>query len=425
MQQLQQEELLLAYHDRSDGGVLVTLIEMALAGRCGLNIEVPAHVKRITPYLFHESLGAVWQIRESDYDRVMAQVVDFGLQDNVIRVASVSADSVFRLMHQQQEVLAYSIFELHALWSKTSYNMQAMRDNPVCAEQAYVQVSDSTHQGLTPHLTFDPEVSVAAPYLSLRQPKVAILREQGVNGQMEMAAAFSLAGFSCVDVSMSDLLSMRQDLSDFQGLAVCGGFSYGDVLGAGRGWAQVVALNNQLRDMFTAFFQREDTFTLGVCNGCQMLSQLKDLIPGASHWPTFKMNDSRQFESRLLQVKVCDSPSMFFSGMQESVIPVVVAHAEGRVDFASGLAAPDLLAAQQLSLQYVNSQHNVTVSYPDNPNGSEQGIAGCCSKDGRALIMMPHPERLFRTVQYSWHPREWGERGPWLRMFENARQWIG
>ncbi|RMH59459.1 MAG: phosphoribosylformylglycinamidine synthase, partial [Zetaproteobacteria bacterium] len=313
------------------------------------------------------------------------------------------------------------ILQLQQWWAETSYRMQALRDHPDCALEAFEAIADEEDRGLFAELSFDPAEDVAAPFIATgARPRLAVLREQGVNGQVEMAAAFDRAGFDCRDVHMSDVIEGRASLDGFHGLVACGGFSFGDVLGAGRGWAATIRHNPRARDAFEAFFQRTDTFALGVCNGCQMLSSLKDMIPGAEHWPVFVRNRSEQFEARLLQVEVMDSPSIFLRGMAGSKLPLVVAHGEGRVRFANA----EQEAAALPVLRYITGDGRPAERYPYNPNGSPGGLTGFTTPDGRFTIMMPHPERLFRTLQYSWHPQGWGEDGPWLRMFRNARAWI-
>jgi phosphoribosylformylglycinamidine synthase len=301
--------------------------------------------------------------------------------------------------------------------------MQQLRDNPDCVQQEYDRILDAADPGISPKLAFDPDEDVAAPFIGKgARPRIAILREQGVNGQTEMAAAFDRAGFAAIDVHMSDIISGRTSLVDFKGFAACGGFSYGDVLGAGEGWAKSILFNARARDEFEAFFQRPDSFALGVCNGCQMMSNLRELIPGAESWPHFVRNRSEQFEARFVTLEVQSSPSLFFAGMEGSRIPVAVAHGEGYAEFADAGA---LASAQPLvTLRYVDNHGAATESYPFNPNGSPQGITGLTTADGRYSILMPHPERVFRTVQNSWHPAQWPEDGPWLRMFRNARRWV-
>jgi phosphoribosylformylglycinamidine synthase len=304
--------------------------------------------------------------------------------------------------------------------------MQSLRDNPACAEEEYRRATDATDPGLHARLSFDPAADVAAPMIHKGvRPRVAILREQGVNSQLEMAAAFHRAGFEPFDVHMTDLIAGRVRLDDFRGLVACGGFSYGDVLGAGEGWAKSILFNARMREQFERFFQRGDSFTLGVCNGCQMLAALKSLVPGAAHWPRFVRNRSEQFEGRVGLVEVLPSPSVFFAGMQGSVMPIAIAHGEGRAEFGDAAALQDCRSSGLVSLRYVDNRGDPTEIYPANPNGSPAGITGLTSNDGRATILMPHPERVFRTVQNSWHPDGWGEDSGWMRMFRNARVWVG
>jgi phosphoribosylformylglycinamidine synthase len=312
---------------------------------------------------------------------------------------------------------------LFKAWNETSHAMQRLRDNPLSADAELEWRLDDADPGITPKLTFDLAKDVAAPFIASAapRPRVAILREQGVNGQVEMAAAFTRAGFEAVDVHMSDLASGRVKLADFRGFAACGGFSYGDVLGAGRGWATSILYNADLRAQFEAFFADPSKFALGVCNGCQMLSQLKDIIPGAQHWPKFLRNASEQYEARVATLEILDSPSLFFKGMTGSRIPVAVAHGEGRVHFPN-VCSP---SKAQAAVRFVDNRGKPTENYPLNPNGSPGGLAGFTAADGRVTILMPHPERVFRSVQMSWHPEAWGEDSPWMRMFRNARAWCG
>lgn len=416
IQELNRDGLLLAYHDRSDGGLLVTLLEMAWAGHCGLELDLPESVEPI-PFLFNEELGAVIQVRDSDLERLQDLAQAAGIAHCLVPLGQVSEHGSLELHHAGQCVLNESLTELQCQWSKTSHSIARLRDNAECVDQEYKRLQDWRQPGLRPVMSFDVN---EAPAILKSRPTVAILREQGVNGHMEMAAAFHLAGFTPVDVHMSDLLSGRFELQQFQGLVACGGFSYGDVLGAGQGWAKSILFNQGLRDQFAEFFQRLDRFALGVCNGCQMMSGLSDLIPGVSHWPQFLRNVSEQFEARLSLVEVTESPSIFFKDMVGSRIPVAVAHGEGRADFRDGEAK-----ASQVCLRYVENDGSVASRYPANPNGSPDGITGLCNSDGRITIMMPHPERLLRAVNFSWAPEHWKERSPWNRMFENARQWCG
>ncbi len=422
IQALNQQDLLLAYHDRSDGGLITSVCEMLFAGHCGARLEISALGDDAIASLFAEELGAVIQIKQSDRKAVLQIIEQFQLQNVVHNIGTVEASEHLAIYCDKKIYYQAKRVDLQGWWSQTSYQLQALRDNPLCAKQAYAQIAQENNTGLSVKLSFNAKQNPAAAFIRLGvRPKVAILREQGVNGHMEMAAAFYQAGFDCYDVHMSDILSSRVRLKDFIGLVACGGFSYGDVLGAGRGWAQTILMNPRAYDEFSAFFQNPNTFTLGVCNGCQMLAQLKSIIPGAQDWPSFVENNSAQFEARFSLVKIKPSPSLFFQDMQDSVLPVAVAHGEGQVQFAG---ASDL--APSLScLNYVDYQHQPTEIYPHNPNGSAQGLTGFCSTDGRVTIMMPHPERVFRTLQCSWYPKEWGAYSPWMRFFYNARAWVG
>ena len=422
IQQLNQQGLLLAYHDRSDGGVLTTLCEMLFAARCGAQIELQGDVAAA---LFNEELGALVQIRRGDRDAVLSALTKTGLQHCAV-VGAVNPGSRLVVKVGGDTVLDESRIDLHRAWSETTYRMQLLRDNPDCAQQEYDRLLDAGDPGITTRLTFDPNEDIAAPFIHRgAKPRVAILREQGVNGQIEMAAAFDRAGFAAVDVHMSDIIAGRASLKDFRGFAACGGFSYGDVLGAGEGWAKSILFNARARDEFEAFFKRADSFALGVCNGCQMMSNLHELIPGAEHWPHFVRNKSEQFEARFVTLEVQQSPSLFFQGMAGSRIPVAVAHGEGYAEFMDAAA---LTAAQPLvALRFVDNRGAVTEQYPLNSNGSPQGITGMTTPDGRFTILMPHPERVFRSAQNSWLPAAWREQedGPWLRMFRNARRAVG
>jgi len=426
IQQLNADGYIKAYHDRSDGGLMATLAEMAFAGRCGLSVSLDgltsAHHNEA---LFNEELGAVVQVRSEDIAEVLDVLSQAGLDSLCHVIGRVRETESIDIYFQDALVYSSTRAELQNIWSTTSYQMQKLRDNPVCAEQENQIITDSANTGLFAELSFDVNEDVAEPFIypivgSAERPAMAILREQGVNGQIEMAAAFHKAGFRTVDVHMSDLQSGRVNLKDFQGLVACGGFSYGDVLGAGGGWAKSVLFNNQLRDMFAEFFAREDTFSLGVCNGCQMLSQLKDLIPGAEHWPAFKRNLSEQFEARVAMVEVMESSSVLLQDMQGSKMPIAVAHGEGRAIFTG-----DAQAQADVALRFVNPAGQATTHYPYNPNGSADGVTGLTTTDGRVTIMMPHPERVFRAVQHSWAPDQWSEDGSWMRMFRNARKFVG
>jgi len=425
IQQLNKQDLLLAYHDRSDGGAMISLCEMAFAAHCGLDIDVTVFEKNTIAGLFNEELGAVIQTKTSDLDAVMKIFSDVQLVGNVHQLATLNLDDVIRCVHGDEVLLEKSRVELQRLWWGTTYQMQALRDNEDCAKQEYDSLLNDKDPGLSATLSFDINDDVSAPYLNKgARPKMAVLREQGVNGHVEMAAAFDRAGFVATDIHMSDLIAGRVDLSDHKGLVACGGFSYGDVLGAGGGWANSILFNSQASDQFEAFFNRNDTFGLGVCNGCQMMSHLKDLIPGASHWPHFVRNLSEQFEARFVMSEVYDSPSVLFKDMQGSVMPIVVAHGEGRVKFDNDADRQKAAQDKLISLRYIDNHGGVTETYPFNPNGSVDGITGMTSEDGRFTIMMPHPERVFRAVQHSWHPDDWGEDGAWMRLFRNARVFV-
>ena len=423
LQQCVREGLLQAYHDRSDGGLIVTLLEMAFAGHCGLQVDISALPGSDLAALFSEELGAVLQVSAQQLVKVQAVFAAQGVADLLVDLGQAQAGTEITISCNGQPLIKRQRAELQQLWAQTSYRIQALRDNSECAAQEFDKITDESDLGINPKLTFDINENVAAPFINTGvKPRVAILREQGVNGQVEMAAAFERAGFTAVDVHMSDILAGRIELESFKGLAACGGFSYGDVLGAGEGWAKTVLYNSRMRDTFAAYFARPDTFALGVCNGCQMMSQLKSLIPGADHWPRFVRNVSEQFEARFSQVQIQQSASVLLQGMAGSVIPVAVAHGEGRTEFASTEQVQQVQS--QVALRYVDSHHQATTLYPDNPNGSVQGITGLCSDDGRVTIMMPHPERVFRAVTNSWKPADWQEDGPWLRMFRNARVWV-
>ena len=421
VQILNKQGLLLAYHDRSDGGLFATLTEMAFAGRTGLTARLDDLGEDATAALFSEELGAVVQVRSDDVPVVLAEFERVGLSGLVHDLGTPREDGQVVITRDGETLFSEKRVALQTLWSETSYRIQALRDNPTCAEQEFAGITDLADEpGLTPKLTFDPAEDVLETLEILEPPRVAILREQGINGQVEMAAAFTRAGFTAVDVHLSDVHSGRVSLDDFRGLVACGGFSYGDVLGAGEGWAKSILFHSTLRETFKRFFERPDTFTLGVCNGCQMLSALAELIPGTEAWPRFVRNASEQFEARLAQVVIGDSASILLKEMAGSVLPIAVAHGEGRAEYANGVSAGDSVA-----MRYCNGRGHATDRYPANPNGSPGGIAGVISADGRATIMMPHPERVFLTRQLSWHPDGWPEEGPWLRLFQNARLWVG
>jgi phosphoribosylformylglycinamidine synthase len=425
---LRRAGLVLAYHDRSDGGLFVTLCEMAFAGHCGVEVDLVAvgGESRIVAALFSEELGAVLQVEASNEKQVLAVLRESGLEDCVRTIGRVCASDRLSFAVAGRTVLSATRTELRSAWSETSFRMQALRDNPACAEEEHRRATDPDDPGLSARLTFDPAEDVAAPViLKSTRPAIAILREQGVNSQLEMAAAFHRAGFAPVDVHMTDLIAGRVRLDAFRGLVACGGFSYGDVLGAGEGWAKSILFNAQLRQQFETFFARSESFTLGVCNGCQMLAALRQLVPGTEHWPRFVRNRSEQFEGRVGLIEVLPSPSIFFAGMEGSIMPIAVAHGEGLAEFPDQAAVRACMASGLVSLRFVDNRGQATEAYPANPNGSPLGITGLTSSDGRATILMPHPERVFRTVQNSWHPPEWGEDSGWMRMFRNARVWVG
>jgi len=418
LQALAADGRIIAYHDRSDGGLFACLAEMAFAGRRGLRIEVAGLGGEPIAALFNEELGMVVQVREADVAAVTSALAQHGLDGSLVDLGTPEADGEVLLTREGADWYRSDRASLHELWSATSYRMQRMRDEPGCADEEYARIR-SEDPGLSPRLSFDPEQDIAAPYIATgARPRIAILREQGVNSQVEMAWGFHSAGFDAVDVHMSDLLAGRADLAAFKGLVACGGFSYGDVLGAGQGWAKSILMHPEARAAFAAFFAREDSFSLGVCNGCQMMSSLAEIIPGATAWPRFLRNRSEQFEARLSLVEVTESPSVLLAGMAGSRLPIAVAHGEGRASFAS---AADLASAA-VAMRFVENDGSTAIRYPANPNGSPEGITGLTTSDGRATIMMPHPERIARTVLHPWHPDEWGPTGPWMRMFRNARR---
>ena len=429
IQQLVAEDKLLAYHDRSDGGLFATLVEMAFAARCGLNVDLTSLVANQADVneasiraLFNEELGAVIQIAKQDVAAVEALFKAATLALHT--VATIGSDEKIVIRNQAGIVLEQTRADLQRAWQETSHAIQRLRDNPACADSEFALIGDNERSALFADVKFDVNEDIAAPFInSGAKPKIAILREQGVNGQIEMAAAFTRAGFDAYDVHMSDLMAGRVHLADFKMLAACGGFSYGDVLGAGEGWAKSILFHPALRDQFAAFFADPDTLTLGVCNGCQMVSNLAEIIPGAETWPKFKRNLSEQFEARLSMVHVPKSASLILNEMQGSSLPVVVSHGEGRADFA--LHGGNISADLGIALQYVDGQNQVTQTYPLNPNGSPQGIAGVTNADGRVTIMMPHPERVYRAAQMSWKPEDWTELSGWYRLFAGARKALG
>jgi phosphoribosylformylglycinamidine synthase len=417
--------LIQAYHDRSDGGLLVTLAEMAFAARAGLEVDLGATADPVAA-LYAEELGAVIQVRDPDLASVEQLLAEHGLGAVARRIGRPAAHERVLVRAGSVTVLDESRVDLHRAWSETSFRLRELRDDPGCAREEFAALEDPHDPGLSARLSYDVDEDVAAPFIARgARPPVAVLREQGVNSQVEMAAALDRAGFAPDDVHMTDLLAGRVSLAAYRGLIACGGFSYGDVLGAGQGWAKSILYHARTREEFAVFFARADAFALGICNGCQMFAALKELIPGAEHWPIFVRNRSEQFEGRLSLVEVQDSPSLFYAGMAGSILPIAVSHGEGRARFATPAAQSAVSATRQVSLRFVDSHGRVAERYPANPNGSPGGIAGLTAADGRVTVAMPHPERVFRAAQCSWHPPEWREDSGWMRMFRNARVWLG
>lgn len=415
-----------AYHDRSDGGLFATLCEMSFAGSVGVEIDISDLGRDPIASLFNEELGAVLQVPRDRKTGIMGALKQAGLHRHVRHLGTITDDDCVTIRYRDKDYFRDSRVNLQRAWSETSFRVQSLRDNPECARQEFDRILDFNDRGLYANLSFDPSEDVCAPFINAGvRPPIAILREQGVNGQIEMAAAFDRAGFSAVDVTMSDIIEGRVSLQEFKGLAACGGFSYGDVLGAGEGWAKSILFNARASDEFSEFFDRKDSFALGVCNGCQMMSNLHSIIPGAELWPHFVRNKSEQFEARVTMVQIPENPSLFLSGMSGSHLPVVTAHGEGRAEFRQSGHVDQLIMKKQVAMCFEDNAGRLTEDYPYNPNGSAHGITGLTTVDGRFTIMMPHPERVFRTVTNSWHPDDWGEDGPWLRMFRNARVWIG
>lgn len=428
IQGLNADGYILAYHDRSDGGLLVTALEMAFAGHCGLNLFLDAlagDTAELAAVLFNEELGAVIQVHQDATPEVLAQFSAAGLGDCVAVIGQpVNSDAV-AIGFNGQPVFAGQRRLLQRQWSETSYRIQRLRDNAQCADQEFDALLEEDNPGLSVKLGFDVNEDISAPYIRKGvRPQIAVLREQGVNGQVEMAAAFDRAGFNAIDVHMSDILSGRVSLEEFKGLVACGGFSYGDVLGAGEGWAKSILFNARARDGFQAFFERKDSFSLGVCNGCQMMSNLHELIPGTEFWPHFVRNRSEQFEARVAMVQVQESASIFLRGMAGSRMPIAIAHGEGHAEFENEEALLEADLSGCVAMRFIDNHGKVSETYPANPNGSPRGITGLTSRDGRVTIMMPHPERVFRAVQNSWKPDDWQEDAGWLRMFRNARVWV-
>ncbi|MCO4799568.1 MAG: phosphoribosylformylglycinamidine synthase subunit PurQ, partial [Colwelliaceae bacterium] len=412
------------------GGLFTTIAEMAFAGHTGVDVDITKLNGSDLEVLFNEELGAVIQISESDVDEIHAIFEKHGILELCTDVGRLNNYDMISFKRDDDVILENTRTYYRTVWAETTLKMQAMRDNPECAQQEFDVKFDTEDPGLNTELTYDINEDIVADLIAkdaqhITNPKIAILREQGVNSHVEMAASFDRAGFIAIDVHMSDILSGRTDLADFNGLVACGGFSYGDVLGAGEGWAKSILFNASAREMFKTFFHREDTFSLGVCNGCQMLSNLKEIIPGADAWPHFVQNKSERFEARFSLVEIQESPSIFFKGMEGSRMPIAVSHGEGHAEFASEEAIGAANNSGNVSMRFVDNYGEVTETYPANPNGSPDGITSLTTSDGRVTIMMPHPERVFRTVANSWHPDEWQEDSPWVRMFRNARKFIG
>jgi phosphoribosylformylglycinamidine synthase len=425
-----EQGIISAYHDIGDGGLLATIAEMQFTSRQGIKLSLTDD--NLLGQLFSEELGAVIQVMPENVAALMQLAEEFNVSDMLSLVGqSTEEDSLIiqTPLHQGDKTLSFSRSELQQEWSQVSYQIARRRDNPECVQQEYDLIADTNHKGLIAAPNFDLNQKIETPYLNSRadsdnsKPRVAILREQGVNGQLEMAAGFTQAGFEAVDVHMSDLLEGRINLRDFDGLVACGGFSYGDVLGAGSGWANSILFHDELRMQFVRFFARPNTFSLGVCNGCQMMAQLKDLIPGAENFPRFIANESARFEARTVNVKIERTKSILFKGMQDSILPIAVAHGEGLATL-NATEIDGMAKHGQLAMRYVDSQGHPTETYPLNPNGSLGGVTGLCSTDGRVTIMMPHPERNLKAYNHSWKPEQWDEDGAWMRMFRNARAWL-
>ncbi|AIV04710.1 phosphoribosylformylglycinamidine synthase [Vibrio harveyi] len=431
VQTLVANDQVVAYHDKGDGGLFVTLAEMAFAGHCGVKADIADLGEDVLAALFNEELGAVLQVKNDDLDAVLSTLAANGLEACSHVIGSVEASDELVITSGDTVVLERNRTELRTIWAETTHKMQGLRDNPACADQEHEAKKDNSDPGLNVKLSFDVNEDIAAPYIAGSmvntgaKPKMAILREQGVNSHVEMAAAFDRAGFEATDIHMSDILTGQAALDEYHGLVACGGFSYGDVLGAGEGWAKSILFNAQAREQFQSFFNRDNTFSLGVCNGCQMLSNLKELIPGADLWPRFVRNESERFEARFSLVEVQKSDSVFFDGMAGSRMPIAVSHGEGRVEVRDADHLAAIEASGTVAVRYVDNHGNPTQQYPNNPNGSPNAITGLTTQDGRVTIMMPHPERVFRTVANSWAPEGWGENGAWMRMFQNARKNIG
>ncbi|MFZ7222876.1 phosphoribosylformylglycinamidine synthase [Avibacterium avium] len=426
MQQLVNEQKLLAYHDRSDGGLIITLAEMAFAGHCGVSVDISALGDNDLAVLFNEELGAVIQVKDGDLAAVRQAFEQNGVLHLLKELGTVTTDNQVEITRGTKVLLKETRSELRGIWAELTHKMQALRDNPECADQEFAAKKNPNDKGFSVSLTYDVNEDITAPYIAKGvRPRIAILREQGVNSHYEMAAAFDRAGFDAIDVHMSDLQQQRHHLKDFQALVACGGFSYGDVLGAGGGWAKSILFNAALRDQFATFFERENTLALGVCNGCQMLANLAEIIPGTEAWPRFVRNQSERFEARAAMVRINDTASLWFNGMAGSHMPIAVSHGEGRVEFKNDQQLAMLHEQNLIIAQYIDNDLNPTTQYPANPNGSIDGITALSNRNGRVAIMMPHPERVYRAVSNSWYPEDWTEDGAWIRLFRNARVALG
>ncbi len=426
IQFLNKKGFLVAYHDKSDGGLFTTLAEMAFAGHCGVTVNLDGLGEDDLAVLFNEELGAVIQVNTDRKEEVLNILSGHGLAHCIHTIGTVNTDDRIIFRRNGEDVINETRTYFRSIWAETTYHMQALRDNPACAKSEFDAKSDAKDPGLNVKLTYNVNEDIAAPYIAKGvAPRIAILREQGVNSQGEMAAAFNRAGFECIDVHMSDILTGKVSLKDFQALAACGGFSYGDVLGAGEGWAKSILFNSRARDEFESFFKRNDTIALGICNGCQMMSNLRDIIPGAELWPRFVRNESERFEARFSLVEIQQSPSIFLAGMAGSHMPIAVSHGEGRSEYRDAAHLQAVENSGLVAVRYINNYGTVTEQYPFNPNGSPKGITGLTTTDGRVTIMMPHPERVMRAVANSWHPDDWSEAGAWLRAFRNARKALG
>ena len=425
IQSMLKDELALAYHDRSDGGLITTVCEMMFVARCGVSLKLPESQTDPTRFLFNEELGAVVQIKQDSLQEVTDRSRAFGIENLVRVIGTINAEDCLEIAVGEQRLLSQPRTVCQQAWSSTTWKMQRLRDNPACADQEYLRIVDQHDPGLFCRLTYEHDFSGFEPVtVNLKRPRIAILREQGVNGHLEMAAAFEAVGFMPHDVTMTDILGGLA-LEQFHGLAACGGFSFGDVLGAGAGWGKSILYNAALKEAFAAFFDRTDTFGLGVCNGCQMFACIREIIPGAEHWPEFVRNASEQYEARFIMTEIVSETSILTQGMQGSMIPVPTSHGEGRVKYRSPADKSRLEENGQVCLRFVDNRGHVTERYPLNPNGSPQGATGFTSQDGRFTILMPHPERVFLTRSNSWHPGDWGKYSPWIKLFQNAKNWVG